>query len=53
VSEAKKLVRAIEVPTRYVTNVGFGAPGTNTVFITGAFDPWKAPYPGAVYRWTP
>ncbi|HEY3850319.1 MAG TPA: SMP-30/gluconolactonase/LRE family protein [Steroidobacteraceae bacterium] len=53
VSEAKKLVRMIEVPTRYVTNVGFGAPGTNTVFITGAFDPWKAPYPGAVYRWTP
>jgi gluconolactonase len=53
VSEAKKLVRSIEVPTRYVTNVGFGAAGTNTVFITGAFDPWKAPYPGAVYRWTP
>jgi gluconolactonase len=53
VNEAKKLVRAIEVPTRYVTNMGFGPQGADTVFITGAFDPWKAPYPGAVYRWTP
>lgn len=53
VSEARKLLHVIQVPTRYVTNVGFGAPGANAVFITGAFDPWKAPYPGAVYRWTP
>lgn len=53
VSEAKKLVRVIGVSTPYVTNVGFGAPDSNVVFITGAFDPWKAPYPGAVYRWTP
>ncbi len=53
VTEAKKLVRSIEVPTPYVTNVGFGATGADAVFITGAFDPWKAPYPGAVYRWTP
>lgn len=53
VTEAKKLVRTIEVPTPYVTNVGFGPTGADTVFITGAFDPWKAPYPGAVYRWSP
>ncbi|HEX4151783.1 MAG TPA: SMP-30/gluconolactonase/LRE family protein [Steroidobacteraceae bacterium] len=53
VTEEKKLVRAIEVGTRYVTNVGFGQKGSPDVFITGAFDPWKAPFPGAVYRWTP
>ncbi len=53
VSEAKKLVRSIEVPTPYVTNVGFGPDGPSTLFITGAFDQWKPPYPSAVYRWTP
>jgi gluconolactonase len=53
VSEAKTLVRTIEVPTPYVTNMGFGASGANAVYITGAFDQWKAPFPGAVYRWTP
>jgi gluconolactonase len=52
VSEAKKLVRIITVPTPYVTNMNFGADGTATVYITGVFDPWKAPFPGAVYRWT-
>jgi gluconolactonase len=52
VSEDKKLVRSIEVPTPYVTNVGFGPDGPSTLFITGAFDQWKAPYPSAVYRWT-
>ncbi len=49
----RKLVRIIEVPTPYVTNVNFGGDGNGTVYITGVFDPWKAPYPGAVYRWTP
>ncbi|HWG71781.1 MAG TPA: SMP-30/gluconolactonase/LRE family protein [Steroidobacteraceae bacterium] len=53
VNEDKKLVRIISVATRYVTNVGFGPPGTGAVYITGAFDQWKAPFPGAVYRWTP
>ena len=52
VSEAKKLVRIISVPTPYVTNMNFGADGADTVYITGVFDPWKAPFPGAVYRWT-
>jgi gluconolactonase len=52
VSEGKKLVRIISVPTPYVTNVNFGATGADTVYITGVFDPWKAPFPGAVYRWT-
>jgi gluconolactonase len=52
VNDARKLVRIITVPTPYVTNVNFGADGANTVFITGVFDPWKAPFPGAVYRWT-
>jgi gluconolactonase len=53
VSEDRKLIRTINVPTPYVTNMGFGPDGANTVYVTGAFDQWKAPYPGAVYRWTP
>jgi gluconolactonase len=52
VNEAKKLVRIITVPTPYVTNMNFGADGAATVYITGVFDPGKAPFPGAVYRWT-
>jgi gluconolactonase len=52
VSEDKKLVRAIEVPTPYVTNLAFGPDGANIVFVTGAFEQWKAPFPGAVYRWS-
>ena len=52
VSDSKKLVRTITVPTPYVTNVNFGPHGAGTVYITGVFDPWKAPFPGAVYRWT-
>ena len=52
VSEEKKLVRVITVPTPYVTNMNFGAQGSGAVYITGVFDPWKAPFPGAVYRWT-
>jgi gluconolactonase len=48
---AKALVRVITVPTPYVTNMTFGA--DRSVYITGVFDPWKAPFPGAVYRWTP
>ena len=53
VSEGKKLVRTITVGTPYVTNVNFGPAGTGLVYITGVFDPWKAPFPGAVYRWSP
>lgn len=53
VDEDRKLVRAINVPTPYVTNMGFGPDGDDSVYITGAFDQWKAPYPGVVYRWTP
>jgi sugar lactone lactonase YvrE len=52
VSEGRKLVRIIDVPTPYVTNVNFGTDGADTLYITGVFDPWKAPFPGAVYRWT-
>ena len=53
VNDARKLVRIITVPTPYVTNMNFGADGAGTVYITGVFDPWKAPFPGALYRWTP
>ncbi len=48
----KKLLRTIDVPTPYVTNIAFGPQGADTVFVTGAFEQWKAPFPGAVYRWT-
>jgi gluconolactonase len=52
VNDAKQLVRIITVPTPYVTNMNFGADGAATVYITGVYDPWKAPFPGAVFRWT-
>jgi len=52
VNEERKLVRQITVPTPYVTNMAFGANGADTVFVTGAFEQWKPPFPGAVYRWT-
>jgi gluconolactonase len=52
VSPDRRLLRTINVPTPYVTNLNFGADGAGTLYITGVFDPWKAPYPGAVYRWT-
>ena len=45
----RKLVRVISVPTPYVTNVAFEG---KSVFITGAFEQWKPPFAGAVYRWT-
>jgi len=51
VNDERKLVRLITVPTPYVTNMNFGADGADTLYITGVFDPWKAPFPGAVYRW--
>ena len=51
VDDARKLLRLIEVPTPYVTNMAFGPDGTDIVFVTGAFDQWKPPFPGAVYRW--
>jgi gluconolactonase len=58
VNDAKALVRIIEVPTPYVTNMSFGEGATATtagprVFVTGSFDQAKPPYPGAVYLWTP
>jgi gluconolactonase len=50
VDESRKLVRKIDVATPFVTNIAFGPHGA--VFVTGAFEQWKAPYPGAVYRWS-
>jgi sugar lactone lactonase YvrE len=52
VDDDRKLVRKVEVATPYVTNVAFGPDGADSLYITGAFDQWKAPYPGAVYHWT-
>jgi gluconolactonase len=53
VSEDKKLVRSIIVPAPYVTNMAFGPSGAGTLYITAAFEQWKPPFPGAVYRFTP
>ena len=53
VGEDRKLIRTIEVPVRFVTNLGFGAPGTGAVFVTAVADEWHAPYAGGVYRWQP
>jgi gluconolactonase len=52
VSEDRKLVRTIAVPTPYVTNVAFGPTGADVLFVTGAFEQWKPPYAGVVYRWS-
>jgi gluconolactonase len=52
VSEERKLVHTIVVPTPYVTNVAFGPSGADVVFVTGAFEQWKPPFPGVVYRWS-
>jgi gluconolactonase len=52
INEDRKLVRTIDVATPYVTNIAFGADVAGTVYVTGAFEQWKAPFPGAVYRWT-
>ena len=51
-SKDAKLVRTIEVPVPFITNLTFGPDGASTVYITGSFDQWKPPYPGVVYRWT-
>ncbi|HEY2340849.1 MAG TPA: SMP-30/gluconolactonase/LRE family protein, partial [Steroidobacteraceae bacterium] len=53
VNEDRKLVRTIAVPAPYVTNIGFGPPGSGAFFITAAFEQWKPPFPGVVYRWAP
>jgi gluconolactonase len=51
VDEQRKVVRVITLPTPYVTNMAFDPLEANVVFITGAFEEWKPPFPGAVYRW--
>jgi gluconolactonase len=48
----RKLVRIIKVPTPYVTNLAFGSKGADTIYITGGFDQYKEPFPGAVFLWT-
>lgn len=53
VGEDRRLVRTIEVPTPYVTNIAFDPRTPGALFITGAFEQWKPPFPGAVYRWKP
>jgi len=43
------LLRTIEVPGKYVTNVNFG-PTEDIVYITAATDAWNPPYPGELYE---
>jgi gluconolactonase len=53
VNDDRKLLRMISLPTPYVTNMAFDPLQANVVFITGAFEQWKPPFPGVVYRWAP
>jgi gluconolactonase len=53
VGEDRRLVRIISVPTPCVTNLAFNPLEENVLFVTGAFEQWKPPFSGAVYRWTP
>jgi sugar lactone lactonase YvrE len=53
VGEDRKLVRTVEVPTPYVTNMAFDPRTPGALFITGVFDEWRAPFPGAVYHVLP
>ena len=46
VDDDRKLVRIINVPTPYVTNMAFDPLEANVVFVTGAFEQWKPPFPG-------
>ena len=48
----RKLVHILKVPTPYVTNLAFGPKGADTIYITGGFDQWKEPFPGAVFLCT-
>jgi gluconolactonase len=50
VGENRHVLRTINVAVPYVTNIAFGPDGARTVFVTGAFDQWKPPYKGGVYR---
>jgi len=51
VSPAGRLRRILTVPTPFVTNVALDPSGN--VYITGVFDQWHAPYPGALFRVAP
>lgn len=50
-NEQGKLVRRIDVPAPYVTNMAFGDRGD--LFVTAAFEQWKPPFQGTVYRVAP
>lgn len=52
VGDDAKLASVIKVPAPFVTNVAFDPHNANVVFITGAFEQWKPPYAGNVYRWS-
>jgi sugar lactone lactonase YvrE len=44
-----KLMRMVEVPGLYVTNISFGADET-MLYVTAATDAWTSPFPGEVYE---
>lgn len=43
------LVRILQIPAPYVTNLTFGET-EQVIFVTAAIDAWTEPYPGRVYR---
>jgi hypothetical protein len=42
--------RTLHVLAARGVNVAFGPTGADVPFVTGAFEQWKPPYPGVVYR---
>lgn len=48
-SPEAELIRTLDVPAAYVTNLTFGE-SEEEVFITAATDAWEPPYPGHVFR---
>lgn len=48
-SPEAELIRTLDVPAPYVTNLTFGAT-EEVVFITAATDAWEPPYPGKVFE---
>ena len=49
VDRKARLLRVVDVPATYVTNVGFG-PTPETLYVTAATDPNNPPYPGVVLK---
>jgi gluconolactonase len=50
VNDDAKLLHTVRVPTPFVTNMAFDPRDHKVMFVTGAFEQWKPPFHGVVYR---